>query len=284
MITHANVEQAIPLLSFDSLETMGLLPSSSPYNDLPVATVSFSHAPLFIAGRYNKYSRQLSQTPWVVDGERRGDRSVQEFICDPLQLVVKPDSVRFSSSGREDVDVCMLGSGRPFLVEFVKPRFSQLTTDLCKSLEEEINASTDLIAVRQLTLVGKKAQAKLKEGEEEKQKHYKALIWASCELQEVDIASLSSKNIHIAQKTPVRVLHRRSIATRERTIYSMRGELVDSHHFFLHLVTQAGTYIKEFVHGDFGRTVPNLCQLMGQEVDILTLDVMEVGLEWPPQD
>ena len=35
-------------------------------------------------------------------------------------------------------------------------------------------------------------------------------------------------------------------------------------------------YIKEFVHGDFGRTKPNLCVLLEAETDILELDV-EVG-------
>lgn len=33
------------------------------------------------------------------------------------------------------------------------------------------------------------------------------------------------------------------------------------------------SYIKEFVHGDFGRTKPNLGVLMETEVDILELDV-----------
>lgn len=36
------------------------------------------------------------------------------------------------------------------------------------------------------------------------------------------------------------------------------------------------SYIKEFVHGDFGRTKPNLCQLLKTDTDILELDV-EVG-------
>lgn len=35
----------------------------------------------------------------------------------------------------------------------------------------------------------------------------------------------------------------------------------------------AGTYIKEFVHGDLGRTTPNVGSLIGKEVDILQLDV-----------
>jgi hypothetical protein len=37
-----------------------------------------------------------------------------------------------------------------------------------------------------------------------------------------------------------------------------------------------GTYIKEFIHGDFGRTQPSLCTLLECAADILSLDV-EVG-------
>ncbi len=44
----------------------------------------------------------------------------------------------------------------------------------------------------------------------------------------------------------------------------------------LHLSTQAGTYVKEFVHGDFQRTRPSLRELLQREVDIVALDV-EVG-------
>ena len=38
-------------------------------------------------------------------------------------------------------------------------------------------------------------------------------------------------------------------------------------------LTQRTSYIKEFVHGDFGRTKPNLCQLLKMDTDILELDV-----------
>lgn len=33
------------------------------------------------------------------------------------------------------------------------------------------------------------------------------------------------------------------------------------------------SYVKEFVHGDFGRTKPNLGDLLNSETDILQLDV-----------
>jgi len=39
-------------------------------------------------------------------------------------------------------------------------------------------------------------------------------------------------------------------------------------------MSSAGTYIKEFVHSDFGRTSPNVGTLLNTECDILQLDVI----------
>ena len=66
---------------------------------------------------------------------------------------------------------------------------------------------------------------------------------------------------------------RRTLKDRERVIHSMATELIDDYHFQLLLSTQAGTYIKEFVHGDMGRTSPNLCSILNTCVDIVELDV-----------
>lgn len=51
--------------------------------------------------------------------------------------------------------------------------------------------------------------------------------------------------------------------------------------FIVQVTTQAGTYIKEFVHGDFGRTTPNLTEILGFKADILALDVKSINLDWP---
>ena len=45
-----------------------------------------------IVGRYNKYSRVLSQTPWFVDGDRKSESSVQELLCTKILEIVKPQS------------------------------------------------------------------------------------------------------------------------------------------------------------------------------------------------
>lgn len=39
---------------------------------------------LFIVGRYNKLSRNLCQTPWIVDGQRKMESSVQEIIFEEI--------------------------------------------------------------------------------------------------------------------------------------------------------------------------------------------------------
>lgn len=38
-----------------------------------------------ISGRYNKYSRKLSQTPWVINGEKKMETSTQELICEHVE-------------------------------------------------------------------------------------------------------------------------------------------------------------------------------------------------------
>lgn len=49
-----------------------------------------------------------------------------------------------------------------------------------------------------------------------------------------------------------------------------------------HMLVQAGTYIKEFVHSDEGRTQPNLASLLdlSTAAKILQLDVNHIHMEF----
>lgn len=40
--------------------------------------------------------------------------------------------------------------------------------------------------------------------------------------------------------------------------------------------SHTGTYIKEFVHGDLGRTLPNIGSLINNAADIFQLDVLKI--------
>ena len=248
-------------------------------------TVTFYHQPLFIGGRYNKFSRELSQSPWIVDGVKKTEYSVQELIVPAVQQKFGCKDIKFSSSGREDSDVKMLSNGRPFLLELSEPKVgcAGYTTDILSEVERTINdSSLDLIRVRNLKSVSKERTAAIKQGEENKRKYYSALVATTQPITPDQLCCLNDmKELVISQKTPIRVLHRRPLIARQKTIHSMKTQCINEQHFLLHLCTSAGTYIKEFVHSDFGRTVPSLCSILKQQVNIINLDVEEVEMDWP---
>jgi tRNA pseudouridine synthase 10 len=47
----------------------------------------------------------------------------------------------------------------------------------------------------------------------------------------------------------------------------------------LEISAESGLYIKELIHGDFGRTSPNLKDVVGCNVDVVELDVIGVDDE-----
>ncbi|XP_054721554.1 tRNA pseudouridine synthase Pus10-like [Uloborus diversus] len=281
--TRTAVMKALTSLS-SQVQTLFSLPPTSPSRGCSFEQVSCCHCPLYLGGRYNKYSRELSQTPWVVDGERRMESSVSELISDVVKRTIKCCDIVFSASGREDVDVKMLGDGRPFVLEVINPRRVSWTSEEIKNVEKEINESTHLIAVKHLQIISKQDTLLLKEGEEMKRKSYTAVCLLDRTLSQEDILKLEKvQDLVLMQKTPLRVLHRRTLSTREKLIHQLVGQIMEDDHLLrLRVVTQAGTYVKEFVHGDFGRTVPHLGDLLEAKTDILALDVESIHLDWPP--
>lgn len=47
---------------------------------------------------------------------------MEEIIAAPFKDRFKFKEIKFHSGGREDIDVRMLGNGRPFLIELVSPQ------------------------------------------------------------------------------------------------------------------------------------------------------------------
>ncbi|XP_062025079.1 uncharacterized protein LOC133741150 isoform X1 [Rosa rugosa] len=237
---------------------------------------------IYFGGRYLKYSRNVSQSCWIIDDERMGEASVEEIMGSNILPICRGDKYKFHAAGREDIDVRMLGSGRPFLVEVQNARYVP-SQESVKDLQTKINnLQNKLVGVKNLKLVGSQSWDLMREGEAEKQKQYTALVWTSRILKDEDLQSISSiKDMRILQRTPIRVLHRRSPLEREKIIHWMRIERIvgSSQYFLLHLCTQAGTYIKEFVHGDLGRTQPSFGSILGTRAEILRLDVTDVKMD-----
>jgi tRNA pseudouridine synthase 10 len=237
---------------------------------------------IWIGGRYCKYTRHLPQTPWLIKGVRKCGSSVEELIGDRLKEYLQCEQIKFLASGREDVDVRMLGTGRPFAFECVNSKKTKLSQSNLDELTQFINEHHEAVQVNSLSLVTKKCIKRLKQGEEEKRKKYTALCRTKHPYCLETLKKLeSTSDLVIKQETPVRVLHRRSNAFRDKIVHSMAVSQVSPTLFKLSVISAAGTYIKELVHGDFERTQPNLCNMLGLETDILALDVEEVCLEWP---
>jgi tRNA pseudouridine synthase 10 len=106
-----------------------------------------------------------------------------------------------------------------------------------------------------------KAKNKIK-----KEKFHQKLL----ELKEI----FENKEIH--QRTPHRVSHRRSDKIREKEIYSIEGKIIKSNKFEFQIETQGGTYIKELINGDEGRTSPSFSEIFEMPLVCKELDVIEI--------
>nr|GMD03799.1 putative tRNA pseudouridine synthase Pus10 isoform X2 [Ipomoea batatas] len=148
--------------------------------------------PIYIGGRYLKYSRNVSQTRWVIDDERMGEASVEEILGGCILPLCQGDGYKFHAAGREDIDVRMLGTGRPFLVEIQNAR--QVPSEgLIKDIEIKINSlENQLVKVRNLKSLGSQGWAMINEGEAEKQKQYAALVWISRDVNNEDLQTITS--------------------------------------------------------------------------------------------
>ena len=103
----------------------------------------------------------------------------------------------------------------------------------------------------------------LKAGADSKRKKYGCVVWVSKAITKADLRKLDDlKDVVVLQDTPVRVCHRRSLMTRRKIVHDMATQYVNAHFFLLELTTSAGAYVKEFVHGDRGRTVPSVGSLL----------------------
>lgn len=64
---------------------------------------------------------------------------------------------------------------------------------------------------------------------------------------------------------------------RKRKILDMAVEQQDAHEATLLITAESGTYIKEMLTGDNGRTRPSFSELADTAVDVKKLDVIGIG-------
>jgi len=254
--------------------------------DTSFDVVNLQISSLFIYGRYKKYRRDIPQTKWFCricrgKGCKRCDytgtlyvTSIEELIAKKFLNVTKGNDESFHGCGREDVDVRMLGNGRPFVLEIKNPKIRKF--DLTK-LEDDINAiNKDDIEISDLHFSDREKITRLKDAG--LRKTYR-IVFRGGKLinnEKLKKAAQSLRGETIGQLTPSRVAHRRANMIREKQIYNCNIESIDGVMATLTLEAESGTYIKELVSGDDGRTKPSISEMIGIPCEVTELDVIEI--------
>lgn len=244
--------------------------------------------PIFIEGRYNKLVRNIPQTKWPCRKcKGRGceacnftgkqyPESVEELLSETALKYSKGYEAKFHGAGREDIDVRMLGDGRPFVLEIKEPRIRKL--DLEKIEREANEAALGKTAYHNLKYTVRKRKAEIKTSSPDTYKVYRALVECEDEIREEDLNKLQSLHT-IQQRTPIRVSHRRADKIREKEVKELSCKYINPHSFEMIIKTEGGLYIKELISSDEGRSKPSVSEVLGTQAICAELDVIEVGIK-----
>ncbi|MFX0133793.1 MAG: tRNA pseudouridine(54/55) synthase Pus10 [Candidatus Hodarchaeota archaeon] len=244
--------------------------------------------PLFISGKYCKLERNIPQTLWICkncEGQgcdecggsgKRYETSVSELISEKILQKTQGTDTKFHGAGREDIDALMLGSGREFVIEIKEPKKRYF--DL-KILEKVINNfAKGKIKVTNLQISDKDKIRKIKAFAQFSEKTYKVIVDLDSPIprSKLDEAEKYFSGITIKQRTPTRVLHRRADKTRVKKIFALKINIIEKNLMELIIKTQGGTYVKELVSGDDGRTKPSISEFLNTDLVCKSLDVLSV--------
>ena len=247
---------------------------------------------LYIYGRYKKLTRGIPQTRWPCSNcNGKGckecdytgklyETSVEESINPEFLKAASASDSAFHGAGREDIDVRMLGTGRPFVLELKEPKRRSLDLDYLQQKTNENNKDT--VEILKLRFSDKDEVRKIKAEAENTKKRYRAVCEAENPIEEKEFkeklteAKDSLEGHIIDQRTPHRVDHRRADKVRKKKIFELQGQFRSQNEFVFEIETQGGTYIKELISGDEGRTSPSLTELFKTQMMCKKLDVLEI--------
>lgn len=235
----------------------------------------------YVIGNYVKLCRRTCQTRWLgTAGLKEISQNVEEVVSQPLLALAFARQFSFHGMGREDVDVRMLATGRPFVVELRdchRPMaLTQQSLDLLYAPPPDDGSAS--VSVINAHTASKAERDELVKASGTSRKTYRCVVWAARVIENEDLQALEKAfvNVELQQFTPIRVLHRRVSAVsgtshpcfsecstcpaphafflilqlRKRTVHWIKCSLVNSHWFIMDVCADGGTYIKEFVHGD----------------------------------
>ena len=243
---------------------------------------------LFLYGRYRKIERGIPQTRWPCRACRGRDGgcescngtgqqypcSIQSLVCEPMIESSGAMSDAFHGMGREDIDVRCLGDGRPFVAELKSPlrrtlNLEKLTNSINKAAENQIE-------IHGLRLSNRAEVSRIKETKAEKSYTIRFTSDHGLTGEEVTTRIQSLSGQVLEQQTPQRVAHRRADKVRNRKVVSIANILITDDEIQFDVRCESGTYVKELVHSDEGRTNPSVAALLEADCEVILLDVKDI--------
>lgn len=286
-------------------KTSSIEPSTSITITCSPLKITCVNPTIYLYGVYTKLSRNMSQTPHL------NYKSVSDFTTD-IKKFYNSDDVIFIGNGREDVNVVCYGRSyildiinpkqniheiyaemgltkveKKFRTEFVNKRSTKVYRALVYSNHWDPSFLDYLKCILETEVCDlKKVYIDEIEGDPEIEnvgkEGTKFFVGRNNILQTKyfdDILKCIKNNggiqLKLKQKTPIRVMHRRPNLLRERSVEVLRArKIFDTYEFIIR--ADAGTYIKEFINGDFGRTTVSLSSLNNSYCDCVELDVIKI--------
>ncbi|MFH1393366.1 MAG: tRNA pseudouridine(54/55) synthase Pus10 [Candidatus Micrarchaeota archaeon] len=253
--------------------------------DLRSGNVFLERSDLNIFGRYEKLVAGISQSRWTCKlcngkgckrcgGKGKNYESIEEKIGEPAKSECMASSYSLHASGREDVDA-LNSAGRPFVLSVKNPE--NMRPDLVR-LAEEIGKGKEII-VRSLAIVPRGYVELVTESHFNKE--YEAEIEFRRDIGKEDVEKIVTlEGEMLRQRTPKRVAHRRADLVRNRRILSISVLKHSGNTAMIRIKAEAGTYIKELISGDEGRSEPSISALLQTEAKCTSLTVSGIDDEF----
>lgn len=218
------------------------------------------HSNIYLMGRYNKYCRSIR------------DMSARKLISVKLKELTNSTSVRLFMKGIEDYDVKILGNGKPFFIELNTPKLSNMEEQYIDKYMKDIN-SLETVSVSNLVKADKFAYNSVKNSS--CVITYLAKLSTSTDiLNDEDVLRLNEmKGMSVDQAVPIRLLDSEPFDTNQVCIHEMDLKREAGDFYELTIKVSGGCHVKEFIHGDLGRTEPSLKSILGVSFEILQLDL-----------
>ncbi len=231
--------------------------------------VSILLNPLFVYGEYQKLVRGIPQTKWP-SGKYK--TSVEQIIAKPFMKAAKGKAHKLNGLGREDIDARCL-AWRPFVLEILEPEKRDIDI---KKLAKIIDKKKVVIRNARLSSIAEVRRLK----ESKADKSYRAIVACDSEITKSELKKLLSlANAEIRQRTPKRVLHRRSDRVRKKKVKSIKAKFINNKTFEFIVRGEAGLYIKELISSDDGRTKPSVSEILSKQCRCKELDVINIHVK-----